>query len=311
MQVFVDCDPGIDDALALAYLAAQPEVRLVGVGTVYGNNAVDVTTNNALRLLELYGLQDVPVAAGAGRPLVQPPHLAKGVHGGNGLGDVSTPEPQGVPVAESAAELLVRSARSAPGELDVLALGPLTNLAVALSLEPELPRLVRRLVVMGGAVQAPGNVTPWAEANINNDPEAAETVLGAGFDLTLVALDVTMRTLADAVWLDELAAVPGERAAVSARFLDFYAGWYGRVLGERACAMHDPLAAAILVDPALVTSSVDVPVRVELRGQYTRGLTVADLRGWPADETDGRPAVTLATEVNSAEFLKRMLNALR
>ncbi|RCV48664.1 nucleoside hydrolase [Marinitenerispora sediminis] len=310
MQVFVDCDPGIDDALALAYLAAQPEVRLVGVGTVYGNNAVDVTTDNALRLLELYGARDVPVAAGAGRPLVQPPSLAESVHGRNGLGDVVTPGPQGTAVAESAAELLVRLVRSAPGEIDVLALGPLTNLALALGLEPELPRLVRRLVVMGGAVQVPGNVTPWAEANVSNDPEAAEVVLGAGFDLTLVALDVTMRTLADAAWLDELAAVPGERAAMSARFLDFYTGWYSRALGERACAMHDPLAAAILVDPALVTESAEVPVRVELRGEYTRGLTVADLRRWSPD-SDSRPAVTLATEVNSAEFLKRMLNALR
>ncbi|GAB3211707.1 nucleoside hydrolase [Marinactinospora thermotolerans] len=310
MRVFVDCDPGIDDAMALAYLAAQPDVEIVGVGTVYGNNSVDVTTTNTLRLIDLYGITDVPVAAGAARPLVQPPSLAESVHGRNGLGDVEMPDPKTEPVAESAAELLVRLARSAPGEIDVLAVGPLTNLAIALGLEPELPRLVGRVVVMGGAVRAPGNVTPWAEANIANDPEAAEVVLAAGFDLTLVALDVTMRTLADAVWLDELATLEGDRARTSARFLDFYVGWYSDVFGERACAMHDPLAAGVLVNPALATESIEVPVRVELRGEYTRGLTIADLRPRPAQD-DTRPTVRLVTEVDSVEFMKRMLDALR
>ncbi|TDQ51398.1 nucleoside hydrolase [Actinorugispora endophytica] len=309
MRVFVDCDPGIDDALALAYLAARADVELVGVGTVYGNNSVDATTENALRLMELYGRPGVPVAAGAARPLVQPPQLAESVHGDNGLGGVDVPESKARAVAESAAELLVRLARSAPGEIDVLAVGPLTNLALALALEPRLPELVGRVVVMGGAVRVPGNVTPWAEANVHNDPEAADVVLGAGFDLTLVALDVTMRTLARGPWLDELAAVAGERAAYAHRFLDFYVGWYTPVLGERACAMHDPLAAAVLLDPALMTESARVPVRVELRGEHTRGLTIADLRSNAAE--DERPPVTLATGVDVDGFLGRMLDALR
>ncbi|GLU49368.1 nucleoside hydrolase [Nocardiopsis ansamitocini] len=310
MRVFVDCDPGIDDALALAYLAACADVEIVGVGTVYGNNSVEITTDNALRLLALYGRPEVPVAAGAGRPLVQPPNLAGHVHGENGLGGVRAPEPTARPVDESAAELLVRLVRESPGEIDVLAVGPLTNLALALALEPRLPELAGRVVVMGGAVQAPGNVTAWAEANIMNDPEAAEAVLGAGFDLSLVALDVTMRTLAGGRWLDDLAAVAGERAEYTHRFLDFYVGFYESVLGERACAMHDPLAAAILVNPELmVVESVSVPVRVELNGAHTRGATVADLR--PRPRADDRPAVTLVTEVDADGFLKRMLDALR
>lgn len=194
--MFVDCDPGIDDAVALAYLAARPEVEIVGIGAVFGNNAVDVTAQNALRLLDLYDRPDVPVAVGATRPLVQEPRLAGHVHGGNGLGDVKLPDPVRAPVPETAAELLVRLVRENPGEIDVLAVGPLTNLALALGLEPRLPALVRRLVVMGGAVEVPGNVSSHAEANIANDPEAAEAVFAAGFDLDIVALDITMRTVA-------------------------------------------------------------------------------------------------------------------
>ena len=145
MRIYVDCDPGIDDPLALAYVTGRPDVELVGVGSVFGNNDVTTTTGNALRLLELYGGPEVPVARGAGLPLAQAPRPAKGVHGENGLGEVVLPEPAAAPVDHSAAEMLVRNARSAPGEIDVLALGPLTNLALALSIEPHLPGLLRRV----------------------------------------------------------------------------------------------------------------------------------------------------------------------
>jgi purine nucleosidase len=309
MRVFVDCDPGIDDAVALAYLAARGDVEIVGVGAVFGNNSVDITADNALRLLELYGRPDVPVAVGAGRPLVQEPRLAAHVHGGNGLGDVELPAPAGKPVPQSAAELLVGLVRAAPGEIDVLAVGPLTNLAIALGLEPELPRLVRRLVVMGGAVRAAGNVSSHAEANISNDPEAAEAVFAAGFDMDLVALDITMETVATPEWLAELKGVPGERAERTSAFLDFYADFYAGLFGVRQCAMHDPLAAAVLVDPHLVTGSYETPVRVELAGGLTRGMTVADLR--PRPSHDDRRPVRVITGVAEAEFLGRMLDSLR
>ncbi|MFL1379429.1 nucleoside hydrolase [Nocardiopsis protaetiae] len=309
MRVFVDCDPGIDDAVALAYLAARPEVEIVGVGAVFGNGGVEVTADNALRLLELYGRPEVPVAVGASRPLVQEPRLAPHVHGENGLGGVELPAPTKAPVPESAAELLVRLAREYPGELDVLAVGPLTNLAIALGLEPRLPELVRKLVVMGGAVRVPGNVSSHVEANINNDPEAAEAVFAAGFDLDLVALDITMETVATGAWLEELRAVPGVRAARTSEFLDFYADFYKGIFGVRQCAMHDPLAAAVLVDPHLVTEAVEAPVRVELSGSLTRGMTVADLRLSPG--RDERRPTRIITAVAGEEFLGRMLDSLR
>lgn len=308
-RVFVDCDPGIDDAVALAYLAARPEVEILGVGAVFGNNTVTVTARNALRLLALYGRPDVPVAVGAGRPLVQEPRLAEHVHGGNGLGDVELPEPEREPVAESAAELLVRLARENPGELDVLAVGPLTNLAIAIGLEPRLPELVRRLVVMGGAVEVPGNVGSHAEANIVNDPEAAEVVFASGFDLDLVALDITMKTVATSDWLDRLKEVPGERAERTSAFLDFYADFYRGIFGVRQCAMHDPLAAAVLADPHLVTEAFEAPIRVELTGSLTRGMTVADRR--PRPGRDERRVTRVITSVSGDEFLDRMLDSLR
>ncbi|MFV2196215.1 nucleoside hydrolase [Nocardiopsis sp. LOL_012] len=308
-RVFVDCDPGIDDAVALAYLAARSDVEIAGIGAVFGNNGVERTSDNALRLLELYGRADTPVAVGAARPLVQRPRSARGVHGGNGLGDVELPAPVGAPVAESAAELLVRLARETPGALDVLAVGPLTNLGIALRLEPDLPTLVRRLVVMGGAVRAPGNTGTHAEANVANDPEAAEAVFAAGFDLDLVALDVTMRTVATAAWLDELKGIPGERAERTSAFLDFYADFYSGIFGVRQCAMHDPLAAAVLLDPHLVTESLHTPIRVELSGTLTRGMTVADLR--PRPRRDDRRPARVVTGVSGTEFLSRMLDALR
>lgn len=312
MRIFVDTDPGIDDALALAYLSAQPEVELLGVGSVFGNNPVDVTTDNALRLLQLFDRGAVPVARGAECSLLGRPEFAfaEHVHGKNGLGEVQLPLAEHAPVPESAAEYLVQLARASPGEVNVLVLGTCTNLALALALEPELARLLGRVVIMGGAVTVPGNITPWAEANIAKDPEAADRVLGAGFDTTLVALDVTMRTLATEPWLDRLAAVDSERAHYCTRFLDFYTAWYtDRMLAGRACAMHDPLAAGVLLDPGLVTEARQVPVRVELTGTHTRGMTAADLRHQPTE--DERPAVLLSTEVQSEVFLNRLLAALR
>lgn len=313
MRVFVDCDPGIDDALALAYLAAREDVELAGVGTVFGNNTVDITTDNALRLLELYlpgGAATVPVARGAERPLVQEPRLAESVHGSNGLGDVELPAPSGAPVPETAAELLVQVARRYPGEVDLLAVGPLTNVALALALEPRLPALLRRVVVMGGAVAAPGNVTPWAEANTANDPEAADRVFAAGFDLTLVSLDVTMRAVATEPWLDRLKAVRDDRAQRSAAFLDFYFRFYATVFGRPQSAMHDPLAAAVLVDPELVLRGSERSVFVELAGQYTRGATLADLRPFASTLTSDRRAATIVEETDNDAFLERMLRAL-
>jgi inosine-uridine nucleoside N-ribohydrolase len=309
-RILLDCDTGVDDALALLYLAPRirsGEVDLVGVGTVHGNVGPGTGALNTLRVLERAGLTGIPVAVGARRPMAQPLHLAADVHGTDGLGGLGLPAPEGHPVEMSAAEQMVRLARQYPGELTLLAIAPLTNVAIALLLEPELPRLFREVVVMGGAFDHQGNITSHAEANIWHDPEAAELVMSAGWPLTVVPLDVTHATALDAEWLDRLAAGDGEVARFSARLLDSYVEWYRRSLGVRGAVIHDALAAMLALEPSL-GEYTERPVRVELHGEHTRGTTLWDRRLY-ADEGD-RPTVRVAVRADVAEFRERLLTSL-
>jgi purine nucleosidase len=310
VKILLDCDPGVDDALTLLHLApliASGEVDLVAVGTVHGNVAPDVGALNALRVLERAGLRDIPVAVGAGRPMAQPVAFASEWHGTDGLGETHLPEPAGRPAEISAPDQIVRLARRHPGELTLLAIGPLTNLGIALLLEPSLPELFREVVIMGGAFDHPGNITGHAEANIWHDPEAAELVLGAGWPITLVPLDVTHATALDGEWLDRLAAGEGEIARLAARVLEFYVNAYHRSLGVRGAVIHDALAAMLAIDPSL-GDYTERPVRVELRGDRTRGATLWDRRRY-ADEGD-RPPVKVAVRVDVAAFRERLLASL-
>ncbi|MFI6102353.1 nucleoside hydrolase [Lentzea sp. NPDC051213] len=272
MRIIVDADPGIDDALALYYLRAQADTEIVAIGTVHGNVPVEQATANALRLTERLGIK-VPVAMGAGKPLAQDLMTAEEVHGHDGLGGFAGDEPTTACTGESAAEQLKRLAHKYPKQLSLLAIGPLTNVALALQIEPRLPELLDKVVVMGGALNVPGNVTSYAEANFWHDPEAADLVLGAGFeDLTIVGLDVTMAGHAPGEWLE---ALPQD--IYPRKFLRFYADFYESFLGKSGFVPHDPLAAAILVDPALATYQED-RFAIELTGRYTRGKLVADQR---------------------------------
>jgi purine nucleosidase len=316
VRIILDTDPGVDDALAIMYLACHDGADIVAVGSVHGNVPAPMGAQNALRLLEFLGI-DAPVAVGAARPLAQPLQTAEFVHGDDGLGGHAGPPPRGTPVTESAAEQLVRLARQHPGELTALALGPLTNLALALLMEPELPRLLRSVVIMGGAVTVPGNITPYAEANFFHDPEAADLVLGAGFpDLTLVALDVSERARVGDEWLDAVAALQGPRAHFAGALLAHYGQFYANMFGQRLCTLHDPLAAAIMLDPELATYRRLV-LGVELTGRHTRGQVIADLRTIASDEhigTDagtGRTPVKLADTADVPTFLDRMQLSLK
>ena len=309
-RILLDCDTGIDDAITLLYLAAlvrSGEAELVAVGTVHGNVAPDAGALNTLRVLERAGLTGVPVAVGAARPLAQEVHYAHAWHGTDGLGETHLPEPAGRPAETSAPEQIVRLARAHPGRLTLLAIGPLTNLAIALLLEPALPELFREVVVMGGAFHHQGNITSHAEANVWHDPEAAELVLGAGWPVTLVPLDATHPTVVDGAWLDRLAAADSEVARFAVRILDFYVTAYTPTLDARGAVIHDALAAMLAVDPSL-GEYAERPVRVELRGERTRGTTLWDRRTY-ADEGD-RPAVRVALRADAAEFQERLLKSL-
>lgn len=290
IPLLLDCDTGIDDALALAYLVGTPSVRLVGITTVSGNTSSEQAAVNTLALLDLVGRTDIPVAVGAHDPLIGTFHGgAPHVHGRNGIGDVPLDAPATDPVGETGPELLVRLAREHGGELHVLAVGPLTNLARALELEPRLPELVARLTVMGGAVWVPGNITPHGEANIHNDADAADRVLAAGWrDLTLVPLDVTLQhCFTD----DDARTLAGTGSALDAALgtmLTFYIGFYESVLEGRRAALHDPLAAAIAAGDISPGTVRDTGLAVVL-DDGERGRTV------PAD---GRPVVHVVTALH-------------
>ena len=232
-RILFDTDPGIDDAMALWMLARDPRAELVGVSTVFGNADVDTTTANALDLCHRFGL-DVPVARGAARPLRREArHAPVEIHGHDGLGDAAPrPRHERVVAAADAAQFICDMARRHDGELTLVAVGPLTNLAQALALDPELPKRVPRVVVMGGAFGTlghGGNVTPVAEANVYCDPHAADIVFGAAWPVTVVGLDVTHQVLMDTTYLDAL----GREGGTEGRYLRDITRPYERFYRQR------------------------------------------------------------------------------
>jgi inosine-uridine nucleoside N-ribohydrolase len=310
-QVIVDTDPGIDDAIAIFLALASPELDVVGLTTVFGNCAVDVATRNALTLLDVAGRADIPVAMGAANPVAMPylggaPH----VHGTDGLGDGADPlpTPAGQPVAVTAAEFLCRHA---PGT-SILAIGPLTNLALALRLRPDLDTLVDQVVVMGGNALGPGNATPAAEANIMNDPEAADVVFGARWPVTMVGLDVTHQVIMNGATIETIAAADSPTACLLTRAIPFYRSFLEKVSRIDGIYLHDPAAVAYLLDPTLFRTEA-WPVRVETQG-FSRGKT------WPSvGDTDeaappawrGRPLVNVCVGVDAPRALDLISSRLR
>lgn len=277
---YLDCDTGIDDALALAYLLASPLADVVGIGTVSGNVSAAAGARNTLDLLALAKSDDVPVALGAHHPLAGSfGGGAPWVHGENGIGGVTLTTAAASVGSESAAEMLVRLARLYPGTLKVLAIGPLTNIAEALRLEPALPSLVESVTVMGGAALAPGNITPVAEANIFNDPEAAALVLAADWDVTLVPLDVTMNSVLEETHRQSLLAASSPVARVLGEMLGYYFRFYEDIYGRPCSAMHDPLAAALAVGAVTAAVAPVVRAAVDTSDGPGRGQTICDLRG--------------------------------
>lgn len=314
--VVVDTDPGGDDAVALAFLAARPDVELLAVGSVYGNVSSPQAAENALRLLDMFGLPEVPVAVGADVALIGEQYeTGEFVHGVGGLGGAAGPASQRRPVAVSAAEQLVALARQRPGEISLLALGPLTNLSLAVALEPRLPELLHEVWWMGGRVRVPGNLTSQADANTWHDPEAASRVLGAGFPLTMIPMDATNHAWAGDDWLGRLAG-HGRRHtdyahAVIQHYVNFYTDSDVAGRGARGCLLHDPMAAFLMLEPHWATWE-DHPVDVELRGDRTRGMTLVDLRGYdtPVDPMSPRPPVRIAVGVDEPAIMEGIIRAL-
>ena len=280
LKMLLDCDTGVDDTLAILYAALHPDIDLLAVGSVWGNVDVDTATRNSLHTVAMAGQPEVPVARGAAGPITgRPAEFAPHVHGADGQGNRGTGRPVQPAAEGTAAEQIIRVAREHPGEAELVAVGPLTNVALALGLCPELPSLLRGVTVMGGAALAPGNVTEVAEANIWHDPEAAAAVFAADWPLTMVGLDVTMTTTLDGGQLDRL-GTGGSLARYVAGIIELYAGFFAETaFGERRSCMHDLLAVAIAAGTLVPDVAPVVHARVDTGDGPGRGQTICDLRG--------------------------------
>jgi inosine-uridine nucleoside N-ribohydrolase len=312
----IDVDTGIDDALALLYACAHEKAHILGVSTVVGNVPLTHATRNTRAVLKLAGRADIPVWPGAPTALSISVRDASEIHGKTGLGHAVLPEPEEQARALHAVESIIAAARGHAGRLILCATGPLTNIALAVMHEPELPRLVKRFVIMGGAYAEPGNVTPSAEFNIWHDAEAARIVFrsfgGVGAaPVIAIGLDVTRKTIIDESDLAAIATRIANKPHASAltRFLDdasrFYFERMEKILGKRIFTMHDPLAVAVALDPTLVETR-RAAVDVETSGRLTTGATIVDWRGqW------GRLAnAEVAVAVDAERFRRLFFDAM-
>lgn len=299
-KLLIDTDPGIDDAMAIFYAGLHPDVQIVGMTAVFGNISVDIATRNAMVLAEMLG-QDIPVARGAERPLVQPPHpVSDYVHGIEGFGDLPARHPKARPLDQTAAEYICATINAHPGEITLVPIGPLTNIAMALALDPSIAGKVKGVVIMGGGLDR-GNVTEFAEANIWNDPHAADAVFAADWPVTLVGLDVTMQVLALPPDFDRCAT----RAPVLGGFLRditrFYMRFYTAQYGIEGAQMHDPTAIVAITDPQLFTvdnHALEVIVAGERAGQTVRA------------PGSGRRAVGVLSGVDADAVKERFLSVI-
>lgn len=298
-RIILDTDPGVDDALALFLALSSPEIQLEAITTVSGNVNIEQTTHNALSLLTLVGRTDIPVARGSSHPLMRPPLHATHVHGEQGLGQAILPPPRIQPVEQHAIDLIIEKVLSNPGEITLVAIGPLTNLALAIRREPRIVQLVREVVLMGGALRTPGNVTPNAEFNIYADPHAAHIVLHAGWPIKMVSLDTTNRT--PFTRSQAYAFAQGESPVKTCiyQMFDHYFSTYTALYGVKDFHMHDPLCLAAVFQPDLITWQ-PVYVDVELNGTLTLGETVAYFHGSDIPA----PNVQASIEVDADRFIQ-------
>lgn len=312
-KIIIDTDPGVDDAMAIFFALRSPELDVVGLTTIFGNVHTTLATTNALRLLEIADRTEIPVVKGADNPLAGPYRgPVPFVHGDDGQGNVRLPDPTTRPLAQTAAEFIVDQVMAAPGEITLVPVGPLTNIALALRLEPAIAHNVRQVVLMGGNALGPGNATPAAEANIHNDPEAADVVFGADWLVTMVGLDVTHKVHMTPEHLAHYAQAQNPLAQHIARIVPFYQSYFERFFeDQQGIYVHDSSAIAYLIDPSLFTVK-RWPVRVETQG-FSRGKT------WPAlgagedgylPAWQGRPLVNVCVDVDSERLVALELDRL-
>ncbi|MEO0342024.1 MAG: nucleoside hydrolase [Pseudomonadota bacterium] len=299
-KLIIDTDPGIDDAMAIVFAGLHPDIELIGLTSVFGNVTVDKTTRNALHLVEMLDL-DIPVAAGASAPMSMPFNGESDyVHGTEGFGDIPAQSPKQVPDKRRAPAFICDQIQAHPGEIVLCPVGPLTNIAAALAYDPTIAQAVKSVVIMGGSLHAGGNVTDHAEANIWNDPHAADAVFAADWPVTMIGLDVTARIKCFQAQFDEAAAQAPRLGGFLNQMFPFYANFYKAHYGLDGVMMHDPAAVIACIRPDLFTFE-HVPLTV-IPNAEAMGQTVA---------TTDRPNVAVAIEAQIDSVVSLFLDTIK
>lgn len=311
-KVIFDTDPGVDDAMALLFLQRHPDIDLIGITTAFGNASIETTTRNALYLKQQWGIA-APVAKGSAEqfePSRQAHAFPAHIHGDDGLGNIGVPDVLDVALdPRPAHQFIIDTVKAHPGEVTLVAVGRMTNLANALKAAPEIAGLVKEVIIMGGAVDVPGNVTPAAEANIHGDPEAADYIMLAPWKVVIVGLDVTLKTTMSRKELAELAKVGGASMQLLDRVSQFYIDFYDDAVAD-SMVVHDTCACVYLVARELFTTRSG-PVRVLTEG-IGEGKTIQkpdDQRFGPSD-WDGKPSQLVCVDVKADAVMKLVKETL-
>ena len=304
-RIIIDTDPGIDDALAIVLALASPEVQLEALTVVHGNCPLDRALVNAIGILDVAKAAHIPVAAGATLPLIRPPYTAEDVHGYTGMGHAKLPPASRLADRQHAVDMLIERILAEPGEITVVAIGPLTNLALAIRREPKIVAAMQHLVIMGGSIREGGNMSSSAEFNIYVDPHAAHIVFHAGIPITLVPLDVTRRCRFTFEHVQQLAALGTPLANLLADSTRYYIETNLQGGGDGSCALHDPLALAVAFAPDLVTLE-DRHVTVDIYSELSLGNTIADMRTQPQHAANMKVAMAVDSKRFVDLFMQRL-----
>lgn len=309
-KIIIDTDPGVDDTMAIFFALCSPELEVVGLTTIFGNVHTELATKNALRLLDIGGRTDIPVAHGAEDALTG---AYEGpvpfVHGADGQGDINLPEPAGKALDISAAQFIVEQVKANKGEITLAPLGPLTNIALALRLEPRIAEWVDEVVLMGGNALAPGNASPAGEANIRNDPEAADLVFGADWQVTMVGLDVTLKVHMTPADIADYATHGNVMSRHITRVLPHYRNYFESNYAAKGIFVHDSSAIAYVIDPSLFTVE-RWPIRVGTQG-LGRGKTWPGRGNHILPPWQNRPLVNVCVDVDGRGVVELEAERLR
>jgi len=305
-RILIDTDPGIDDALAILLALASPELSLEGLSVVHGNCSLEQAVTNGLSILELANATHIPLARGCELPLVQPSLLAPETHGNTGLGYAKLPEPRIKPTVQHGCDFLIEKVMDNPGEITLVAIGPLTNIALAMRKEPGFAKAVKELVIMGGAIRHEGNTTALGEFNVYVDPHAAHIVFHAGTPTILVPLDVTYQCLLTAQDVGRLQKIDSPIPKFIKDTTDFYMEYHDSYQGIKGCIINDPLALALTFAPELCNYE-ELSVEVDISGGVSMGKTLADFYNY-----DKKPAnMKVALGVRQRDFIELFLERMQ